>query len=157
TSSCRHGTSRYEYRHASESQIPARRPLARYAEAGTLSRVSDRYVHAPSATSGVDRRLPMHPRAGLLLATVAHATYHLSTSVPVLVMAPADSHDPGSPEWLHAYYETGYDRYHDGLKVREWHGNAAQDDLQLNDPTRPQSQSNVLLQVADLTSTLLQF
>ena len=156
-SSCLHGTWRYEYRHVSAVHFPALQPLARYAQSVRLFCVLNRYANAPSATSRVDRLPSMRHRAAPLQATSVHATCHLSTSFLVLAMVPADSHDPGNLEWLHVYYGTGYDLYHDGLKVREWHGNAVQADLQSDDLTRLQSQLNARLLAACLTSALLQF
>src|SRR5690606_26104447 len=99
TNSYLHGTSQYEYQHVNAVHFPALPPLARYAQSVKLSCVLNRYANAPSTTSHVDRLPSTSHRAELLQATFAHVIYHLSTSVLVLAMVLADSHDPGSPEW----------------------------------------------------------
>ncbi|MCY1177295.1 hypothetical protein D9M73_175960 [compost metagenome] len=61
----------------------------------------------------------MNHQGVLLLATFAHAAFHLLTNLLVLVMVLADNHAQGNLELLHAYYGIKYDLYRDGLIIRE--------------------------------------
>ena len=152
-----HGTSQYEYRRVNAVHFLALPPPDHYVQSVALFCVLNRCAAFPSATLHADRFPSTHHQAGLLLATSVHATCPLWPSALGLAVVLADSPVPGSPESLHGCYGIKYGRYHDGLTVHEWRGNAVPDGLQYDDRASLPKQPDDLLPVACRTSVLQQF